>query len=281
MSSFQPTKNEESMKTILNLTLKSMFLLAVILMIITGCKKNDNPAPALPPQSSFVMDFSDFSNPNDTLVPREINTYQNWGFSYANVVVWQSLITVGLAVPVASFAESFNHEAVYHPNADNWTWSYNVTVGMVVYEAKLTGYLQSDSVVWEMRVTKGTDFADFLWYYGKSALNETGGYWILQENPLNPNPLLKIDWNHYDVGMADITYTNIRPEDPQNGGYIFYGTNLNDFNRFYHVYNKGLDNLTEIEWNSINKNGHVKDLHHFGDEQWHCWNELLIDISCQ
>jgi hypothetical protein len=250
------------MKTIKNLGLKSVLILLAFLLITTGCKKKDEPAPNLPPQSSFVMDFSDFSNPGDTLGAREVNTYQNWGYSYANVVVWQTILTVGLAVPVASFVESFNHEAVYHPDQDNWTWSYNVTVGMAVYEAQLTGYLETDSVVWEMRITKGTDFADFLWYYGKSALNETGGYWILQENPLNPNSLLQIDWHKYADGTANISYTNIRPGDPQNGGYIFYGTALTDFDRFYHIYNKGADNLTEIEWSSVIKNGHVKDQNH-------------------
>lgn len=268
------------MKTILNLTLKSALIIAVILMLASGCKKEDKPAPAIPPQSSFVMDFSDFSNPDDTLGSREITTYHNWGYSYANVVIWQTLLNVSLAVPVASFVESFNHEAVYHPDQDNWTWSYNVTVGLVVYEAQLTGYLQSDSVVWEMRVTKGTDFADFLWYYGKSALNETGGFWILQENPLNPNVLLQIDWHKYADGTKDISYTNIRPGAPENGSYIFYGTALTDFDRFYQIYGKSADNLTEIEWSSVNKNGHVKDPHHFGDDVWHCWNEVLVDIVC-
>jgi hypothetical protein len=268
------------MKTILNLALKSAFILAVIMLITTSCKKKDEPAPDIPPQSSFVMDFSAFSNPDDTIGTREISTYQNWGYSYTNVVVWQTILTVGLAVPVATFVESFNHEAVYHPDEDNWTWSYNVTVGFTVYEAELTGYLETDSVVWEMRITKGTDFADFLWYYGKSALDKSSGYWILQENPLNPNVLLQIDWHNYADGTKDISYTNIRPGAPENGGYIFYGTTLTDFDRFYQIYGKSADNLTEIEWSSVNQDGHVKDMNHFGDDLWHCWNENLMDIVC-
>jgi hypothetical protein len=268
------------MKTIRNLFLKFGFILLSSILIITGCKKEDEPAPDLPPQSSFVMDFSDFSNPDDTLGSREITTYQNWGYSYANVVVWQTILTVGLAVPVASFVESFNHEAVYHPDENNWTWSYNVTVNLVVYEAELTGYLESDSVVWEMRVTKGSDYIDFLWYYGKSALDASGGYWVLQENPLNTNHLLQIDWHKYSDGTADISYTNIRPGDPENGGYIFYGTALTGFDRFYDIYNKGADNLTEIEWSSVNKDGRVKDPYHYGDDLWHCWDVSLMDVVC-
>ncbi|MDX9905164.1 MAG: hypothetical protein RBS55_01110 [Bacteroidales bacterium] len=261
------------------LLVAGLILMAVVILL-PGCKEENEPAPSLPPQSSFVMDFSDFSNPDDTLGTRGITTYQNWGYSYANVVIWQTFLTVGLAVPVAAFNESFNHEAVYHPDEDNWTWSYNVTVGFVVYEAELTGYLVADSVAWEMRVTKGTEFSDFLWYYGRSAIGGSGGYWILQENPLNPNPLVLIDWHKYADGTAEISYTNIRPEVPENGTYIFYGTTLNDFNRFYHIYNKVQDNLTEIEWSSVNKNGHVKDPLHFGDDLWHCWDGSLMDVVC-
>jgi len=268
------------MKLFNNFIFRFAFAILAISLITTSCKKEDEPAPELPPQSSFVMDFSDFSNPDDTLSMREIATYQNWGFSYVNVVVWQTFIHVGLAVPVASFLESFNHEAVYHPDEANWTWSYNVTVNLVVYEAELTGYLQADSVAWEMRVTAGQQYADFLWYYGKSALNGSGGYWILQENPQNPNQLLRISWHKYADNTADISYTNIKPGGPENGGYIFYGTATNGFDRFYNIYNKGQDKLTEIEWSSVNKDGRVKDLQHFGHGDWNCWDTFLMDMVC-
>jgi hypothetical protein len=270
------------MKTIRNLCFKSVLALLSVSLIVTGCSKKDEPAPDLPPQSSFIMDFTDFSNPGDTAASRDINTYQNWGYSYTAVIVWQAVLSFGLAVPVASFGESFNHEAVYHPDEDNWTWSYNVVLNDIVYEAELTGYLQADSVVWEMRITKGNEYIDFLWYHGKSAIDRTGGYWILRENPtaIVPNDLLRIDWNVYNDGTADLTYTNIRPGGQENGSYIFYGTTLENFDRFYHIYTKSLDNLTEIEWSSVNKDGHVKDQHHFGDDQWHCWDGSLLDVVC-
>lgn len=270
------------MKTYRNLSLVSGFLMLSMLLFTWSCKEKGEPAPDLPPQSSFIMDFSDFSDPGDTLASREIPTYKNWGYSYANVVVWNTLLTVGLAIPVASFIEAFNHEAVYHPDANNWTWSYNVTVGFVVYEAELTGYLAADSVVWEMRITKGNEYTDFLWYHGKSAISQDqpGGWWILRENPAFPNDLLKIGWQKYGDGTGEISYTNIRPEDPENGGYIFYGTTLVHFDRFYNIYNIGLDNLTEIEWNSVDKDGHVKDPDHFGDDLWHCWDTNLMDADC-
>lgn len=268
------------MKSFKNIIFKSALILLALAFVTSSCKKEDEPAPEIPPQSSFVMDFSDFSNPDDTVGTRDIATYRNWGYSYANVVVWQTLLTVGLAVPVASFVESFNHEAVYHPDENNWTWSYNVTVNMVVYEAELTGYLVADSVDWSMRITAGSQYSDFLWYYGRSAQDGSGGYWILQENPLAPNALLQIDWHNNSDGTADIAYMNIRPGDNDNGAYIFYGKTLNNFDRFYHIYSVSANNLTEIEWSSVNKDGHVKDPAHFGHENWNCWDVTLADVVC-
>jgi hypothetical protein len=268
-------------------TLKAMFMAllllcsAGIIFMTDGCKKDENKtAPDLPPKSSFVMDFQDFSHPEDTLASREIETYKNWGFSYANVAVWNAIITVGLAIPVASFVESFNHEAIYHPDQNNWTWSYNFVVNTIPYEAVLTGYIQTDSVVWEMRITKGGAFTDFLWYHGKSAVAGTGGFWILLNNPDVPQELLRIDWNKNSDGTSDIRYTNIVPGGAENGGYIFYGTTTADFDRFYHIFNKGQDNLTEIEWSSVVKNGHVRDPRHYIDDLWHCWDSTLKDIVC-
>ena len=257
-----------------------LVLIFGIVLIFSGCKKEDEPAPELPPESSFIMNFDDFSNPDDTLNNREITTYHNWGYAYVNVAVWNTLITVGLAIPVASFLESFHHEAIYHPNANNWTWTYNFWASLNLFKAELTGYLQADSVVWEMRITRQNHYTDFLWYHGKSSIDRSGGYWTLNEDPLNPSPLLQIDWFNHAIGTSDIKYTNIEPGGSENGGYIFYGTTLEEFERFYDIYNKGQDNLTEIEWSHINKNGRVKDPNKFGDQDWHCWDVTLEDIIC-
>jgi hypothetical protein len=52
------------------------------------------------------------------------------------------------------------------------------------------------------------------------------------------------------------------------------------YDAFYDIYNAGRDNHTNIEWNLDEKYGRVKDPFHFGDEDWHCWNNLLDDAPC-
>jgi hypothetical protein len=263
-------------------TLSTLLFSFLLLASLTGCKKDsEKVAPVIPPESSFVMDFTGFTNPADTNANREIGSYHNWGYSYVNVVSWNAVLTAGLAVPVAAFRESFNHEGVFHPDENNWTWSYNVTSNNSVYEAELTGKILGDSIKWEMRITRDNVYSDFLWFYGKSAIDQSGGYWILMSNPLASAKMLKIDWNKYTSNLADIKYTNIVPGNSDNGSYIFYGITTGDYDRFYEIYKHGVSNLTDIEWNAQTRIGRVKDQQHFGDELWHCWDNNLLDTSCQ
>lgn len=224
------------------------------------------------------MDFADFSNSNYTsklpFSNKSIETYQNWGHAYFNVAVWNFIITSGMIIPVASFVESFKHEAIYHPNEDNWTWSYNFSVNGT-HEAELTGSVESENVIWEMRID------GLLWYSGNSNLDGTGGYWIVNKAQDLSIELLQIDWNIESEDIADIKFTNIEPGGTENGGYIFYGKSADEYDRFYDIYNKGQDKLTEIEWFSSDKHGHVREFRKFGDNEWHCWDSTLVDVKCE
>lgn len=261
----------------------SAFLFASVLLF-SGCKKDDDKdldkAPQVPPVASMSMDFSGFSNPSDTISGRSFATYHHWGYSYLNVLAWHTVVSVGMVVPVAAFTEALNHEAVYNPDAGNWMWSYNVSADNAVYLAKLTGEVQSDSVYWEMKISRSNAFNDFLWYYGKSAVNNSGGYWVLMQNPASPGKMLHIDWHRSSETTGDLKYTNIIPGDAQKGAYIAFGTMTGNYNRFYEIYNKLANNHTNIEWHHEQRFGHVKDPSHFYDTNWHCWDENLRDVQC-
>ena len=257
-------------------------------------------APQIPPLSTFLMDFDDFIGqglvhvtPEYTVVTlpdsggflKTTLSKDNWGWAAFHVGVWNVIITVGLAVPVAAFAESFNHEP-QQPADGSWRWSYEVTVSDDEYTAELRGEIDNFGTEWEMYISKYEDtvvvFEDFLWYFGEADLFLTEGTWTLNKDPEDPTPFVGIEW-HRNLGddPADIKYTNIVPDGPENGGYIFYGTTTDTtYDAFYHIYNKGYDNLTEIEWNRTTKDGQVKDPHHYGDQEWHCWDGDREDIEC-
>jgi len=260
-------------------------LLLIISLFISGCSEDDsngaNP-PVLPPKASLLMDFDAFP-PHPDARPANFGARIDCNssyFSYAacNVTVWNVLITVGLVVPVTSFIESFNHNPVLQSDG-TWIWSYDVNIGLTRYTAELHGKIVDANVNWNMYVTKQGEFSDFNWYTGTSHLSGSHGSWTLKKTPDNPTPLLQIDWNHDKAtDTGDVKYTNVEPGGPENGGYIFYGNNSGgEYDAFYDIFNKGADDLIEVEWKREIHNGRVKNLNHFGNLDWHYWDSDLQD----
>lgn len=261
-------------------------ILFVIALVFSSCTKDEDaapePAPELPPEASFVMNFTDFTEA-DTTAYKSSDSYQNWGYSAANVLVWNVVLTVTLAVPVASFYEAFNHEGVFDPATDSWVWSYNFVANGVAHLAELHASLVDDGVKWEMYISKNNHYTDFLWYSGVSNLSNTNGYWELNKTPQTPSDFLYIEWNRDPVnGTADIKYTNIIQGNADNGSYIYYGVNEQlPYNRFYDIYSSSKDNITNIEWHNVNVEGRVRDELHFGHFDWNCWDANLLDTDCE
>lgn len=263
-----------------------LFLTIICLIVITetGCKKK-KPAPAIPPQETFVMDMN-FKNGDTTKSmtgSKDILTYYNWGHSAWNVAVWNFILTINMVIPVAAFLESFNHEAEYDAGDEEWTWSYNFTLG-VVHTAKLKAKLDGEWVHWEMYISKENVFTDVLWFYGDSKTDGTQGTWTIKRDANNPIEYIGIIWHRNTDGTSDIKYTNIDNSDTDNvgadyGDYVMYGITTGAYDRFYDI--SILGNLTEIEWSYTSKIGRVKDFKRFQDNVWHCWDANLVDVACE
>jgi len=272
---------------------KIIFILVLLISIIFFSCSNDDPnspadqSPDIPPQSTFIMDFSEFPDTTSPVLfgkifPPDTTQRTNWKWAAFHVGFWNTILTITLAVPVAAFAEAFNHQPVQQPNG-SWLWSYDVTVSGIVHTAKLFGTSVTNGVEWRMLLTKQDFYEDFEWYTGFSNLPLTEGNWTLNKDPNDPVPFLYITWHrNAEQNTADIKYTNIIPQAPANGSYIFYGkTNDDPYNRFYDIYGQEENRIIDIEWNYENLFGRVMDPMHFGDPDWHCWNEQLFNVDCQ
>jgi hypothetical protein len=243
-------------------------------------------APDLPPISTFLMDFSDFADERAAPSaipdpgPGEAFARANWTYAASNLVVWNSLITFGFAIPAAAFLEAFNHEATRQPGGA-WLWDYNFTVG-AEHLAELYGIIDGDEVVWEMYISREDAYTEFLWFYGRSALDGSEGTWTLNQDPESETPVIEILWHRdTEAGTADIKYTNVVPGGAEYGGYIHYGiTNEIPYDAFYDIFKVGVGIHTDIEWNLGDRYGRVRDLFHFGDDDWHCWNGAFEDTIC-
>ena len=251
------------------------------LIILYSCKDNElgiplDGSPEMPPVATMQLNFDSF--PTDSSLPKaggnqSIETpgnRANWGWAHFNGIFWQSLVTVGMVIPVAAFVESFNHDPEQLEDG-TWVWSYEFTpLGGVKHTASLHADVSNLGVLWEMYISKTDHFTDFLWFSGQSDLFATEGTWTINHQPGNP-----------EDSTANIKYTNIIPNHDENGGYIYYGIqNDSLYDAFYNIYNKGKDNLTSIQWNRNTYEGRVRDSLHFGDYEWHCWDSNLVDIEC-
>ena len=285
------------MRTLIGRTLTHLLLVLSILVLSPGC--NDvSGAPTIPPMDTFLIPFEDFTdNGSDSLASvtglslhageqypeplTETTSQSNWNHAAFNVGFWRLAVVVGLAVPVAAFGASFQNIPLQQEDG-SWIWSYAVRVGGSVHSAKLHGQFITEGVRWEMSISKEGEYEDFLWYYGESNLPATEGFWILKQSPAIPEDLLQIDWSrNISAGTHAIRYTNIVPDGPENGGYIdVQHTDDIPYDHIWDIYNTGQDNHTYIEWSSVTGEGRVKDLKHFGDEDWRCWDSDRMNVVC-
>ncbi|KAA3659778.1 MAG: hypothetical protein DWQ10_08180 [Calditrichaeota bacterium] len=268
-------------------------ILVFLLFIFSACEKTDPTAPEegtppdIPPASTFQMDFSDFQTQGTGKIKHDgqeiLLSKQNWGWAAANVFVWNVILTINLIVPVAAFLESFNHEPVQQADG-SWLWMYNFTVAGFQHTAKLTATTEDGFINWKMQISKQNNFTDFEWFTGRSNLVATEGTWTLNAKPNDPTPLLGILWHRNPLdGSSDIRYTNIIPNNDENGAFIQMAIVPDSaLDASYQIYSVVKNNMTDIEWSRTTKEGRISDSLHFVDNgQWHCWNNLYDDIECQ
>jgi hypothetical protein len=274
-------------------------ILAIALLsgLFWGCEKKKDTPPSLPPVGSMSIDFSNFISPAKGGIPQAevkgvtVTDKSNWALASTVAGVWNVILAVNLAVPVASFGVAVNKTPVYLDNKI-WEWSYDFNVIGATYKARLTGQIRTTDIKWEMYISREGigAFNEILWYQGTSNLDAKSGQWVLNHSQAFPEPMLQIDWTATGTGIGNIKYTYIREKkddrtiDPFKSSFIEYGLTTNTLNAFYNVHqNTGATNVfndVSIEWNTTNHNGHIKANYYFQDSNWHCWNELGDNVIC-
>lgn len=270
------------------------FVLALSLMLAQSCQKDsidntvvdpyaDQPAPDLPSEEMFFMPFAGFEDEDPEASPKR---FSHWGHAVANVVVWNTVLTVNLAIPTLSFYAAFGEEPEYQGQGV-WLWSYEFVDDEdgAAYRAELYGeLLVNDEVKWDMYIEQVNGWGRIHWYAGVTANDDSYARWMLKYEPENPTTFLQIDFQRdLATGYESIRYTNVIPDDADNGSYIEYREGAGaaeGFDRAYDVYRADIDNMLEINWDEANKNGRVKDPEKFGDAEWRCWGSDLRDEAC-
>jgi hypothetical protein len=263
----------------------TLLLLAVFMAtLLTGCKKKKGDPPVLPPEESFVIDFSNFEAGKSA----DFSSFNkgvensNWEFAVLVTGYFRIITAATLVVPIAAFNVAVDQTPVWLEEK-TWQWSYSVTVASVTYKARLVGLIRTTDVQWKMYVTKeGTGgFAEFLWFEGTSKIDGTGGSWTLNESAAVQQPLLQVDWTKTGTSIGTIKYTYQKTGSFKNS-YIEYGKTTGTYDSYYNInyYNGTAFSEMDVEWSSTGLNGRVMCPLWFGDSSWHCWNSNLANIVC-
>jgi hypothetical protein len=271
------------------------FALATVLVFTQSCEKEPQEeeiqnlvAPELPPADMFTMPISEVRETDtDTTNQTGGVTYWNWAHAALSLVGWNTVVYLNMVVPTTAFAHAFNAEATYIGNLTfQWVYQYHApqNLGGHFYDVSLTGqYINNtQEVAWTMTVSQVGGFSDFVWYTGVTASGNTEGSFILNRNPANPEPYLRMD---YQDGLlpedGTLRFTNVIPTDPANGHYLEYRVDAAaEFNRAFDVQGPP-NNFLEIRWSEPAGNGQVRHPQRFNDNEWHCWDTEQRDVDCE
>lgn len=265
---------------------------AVYLFSATGCKKDSaDTSMALPPEGSMVMDAS-FTSTQKSLNATSYAGLTNYQYASLAVVTWTTAAAYYTAVPTAAFQKALQQKPVYNDTIKAWVWKYQVTYENASYEAKLTGKASTDSVQWNMYITKTGDnyIKSYLWFTGKSSIGRTGGWWTLNypmvvNNQLTSEGGIYIKWNYTSDKVKSLQFISIANKkwdattssfvtNDNKGGYIKFG--LKDdatYDAYYNIYNAKELNLYEIVWNTTSKAGQLK----FNGNVYGCWDSNRVN----
>lgn len=268
--------------------------LACIGLILSSCEsENDkNQAPVIPPLSSMVIDFDAFST--ELKSSQTAVTHRNFVAAGVTIATWNHVLASILVVPVKAFHHSFESTPVYI-GENAWQWSYNVDVLGITHNARLVGTIRENDVKWEMFITRGgiAPLNNFLWFEGTSALDRKSGQWRLNNGPVNPGEVLRVDWQKSGDKVGQVKYTYMfaaatdRADQLTVGSNLTFGLTTNQLNAFYNiVFNTrdrvGQPDLTvNIEWSTAGKQGRIMAPHFFQNPNWHCWNSQRQDVICE
>lgn len=257
----------------------SLFILIILTVyIFISCKKEMNEdAPVIPAFSFITIDFSGLSMKKDGSV-----TLSNFQYSSISLALWNTLLNVNCSIPLNAFKQVMEQRAV---NIDNnvWEWKCKFNADSVIVNATLQGKLGSDSIEWKLFIsTSGSISTDnFLWVEGKSATDQTGGWWLFNENQSNPSSYLKVLWSKKDDNSGTTKCIYIKANDTLTNSFIESGsTNNSLFDSYYNI-QLYKNNQINIEYNKANKEGRMKSLFIFNDNNWHCWNSSFTNIVCE
>lgn len=261
-----------------------MLLALTVLFVTTSCDKEPKgERPELPEAEILFMSYADYTEEPGG-AKGSLATYENFLHAYGTLLFWHSpVITVHTALPVAAYTIALNQEAEYL-GENTWEWSYEIDWFGTDYIVTLTAArINNEEFSIEMDVALASlPNLGVKWFDGVVRYDHTQASWSIYKEGSVAIVEAEMD-KDYETEAGSLKYTYVEPEMDETGSYILYEYVPDAaFDASYTVSLSA--SMTEIEWLTSTKEGHVKDEVKFGDTAWHCWDSLengLMDKTCE
>jgi len=249
-----------------------IYILFCFIIFINSCIPKAKVAPVLPTSESSAFDFSYFYENN-----KEDN---NFSFASEKVLGWRGFLEDTISIQKEIIKNTEQYSFAYQKD-NTWLSAFSFNLNDVNYSAKFFGITDVDTVLYKGFVSYDT-ISDLMLLDGKVNSNAKVGSWVFNEGVVvdyeyKSVKILSINWNFLENKHIKFT---INQAGSKNLDYFYYVDSVDtEYNAYIDVYSKGNENHTIVQWNKATKQGRVKDMLRFDNENWHYWDSNLQDIS--
>jgi len=263
----------------------AIILVASVALAGTSCKKKKDPPtpgtpPDLPPIESLEMDFSDFDYlPTKGSAKIIEDTYVNYTAAYNSVGFWKALLEDDLlAVPVAALANAHTKTA-QEVSSGTFEWSLSFSAQSTSYTGTLTAVKGSTTYSLELSLIPGSGSA-FKFFDATISNDLSSADWQIYEDDMGSVKVLDGLYSMNSTsGFESLEYTYVKSGETEYNSSIEYNyTPAADYDAAFYMSMSTGD--VDVEWDTASDAGRVKSIAAFSDTDWHCWNDILADITC-
>lgn len=256
-----------------------LFLLGILILLSTSCKRQDKTAPEKPELRTIEVDLSAF----------EVNmggTHYNFASSKLNI--WQKLLIDSMDFQKSLFNYAITNDQSFQEE-NIWALNGDVIYNDTLYEVSFITEDFTDSLLYniyfsliEYNEETSLVYLNLLTFEGISYYyNQTPnfyGNWKIQKPDTSESigkSFLEVSWGDTIKAESFIKFTYVSGGN-KNGNYIIFQDSIDGlYDSYLDIYSKVEENHTYIQWNNTTKRGRVKDINNFPDDAWRYWDESL------
>ena len=257
--------------------INKLIIITFIFFLFGACTPKEKIPPVLPSIESLNLDFSYFE--------QNITEDTHYAFAVERILNWEALLKDSVKVHCTTLRETSYNNFVFQKD-ETWLMEFGFNIEEVNYNTSLFGIIESDTVLFKTFLSFNNSDTSLIFLDGKFYDDSRAGQWVLNKPGFDEDTVysgikfMTVDWSLDSLDQKEIKFTD-NQTGLSNLNYILYKDSVDtEFSSYINIYGSGSDNHTVIEWDNFTKKGRIKDLLHFSDESWHCWDETYQDIDC-